>query len=91
VPAWMALGVAALVFGASLAMTVRQHIRYLTGGRPAEFFAFLETSGWMVLLLTSGAALFRLSSGALTLSAGVVGAVLVAIGSLLRSPDRGRE
>jgi hypothetical protein len=82
----LVLGIA---FAGSAVIMLVQHAQYAVGRRPREFFAFLETSGWLVLTLATGVALFRLASGVLSVSAGAVGVIFVVVGALLRAPDRG--
>ncbi|MDR7486191.1 MAG: hypothetical protein QN187_12760 [Armatimonadota bacterium] len=77
----------AITFAGALAMTLLQHVFYATGRRPREFFAFLETSGWLVLTLASGVALFRLAPWLLSVSTAVVGVLFILVGALLRAPD----
>ncbi|MDR7523521.1 MAG: hypothetical protein QN168_13785 [Armatimonadota bacterium] len=77
----------AITFAGAVAITVLQHVNYATGRRPREFFAFLETSGWLVLSLASGIALFRLAPWLLSASTAVVGVLFVLVGALLRAPD----
>jgi apolipoprotein N-acyltransferase len=78
-----------IAFAGSAAIALVHHAQYATGRRPREFFAFLETSGWLTLTLATGVALFRLASGVLSVSAGAVGVLFVLVGALLRAPDRG--
>jgi hypothetical protein len=83
---WMAL--VWILFVVSLAVTVTQHVQFATGRRPRQFFAFLETSGWLTLALATGIAAFRLAPNALPIGAGAVGVLFTLVGSILRPPNR---
>lgn len=53
------LGVAGIILGlAAIIIIVRHHVAYFHGARPYSFGAFLETSGWIVLLLVALGALY---------------------------------
>jgi hypothetical protein len=78
----------AIAFAGALIITLMQHVQYATGKRPRHFLAFLETSGWLVITIAAGVALFRLAPGALWIGTGIVGAILMLIGSILRPADR---
>jgi hypothetical protein len=77
-----------LLFIASVAVTVMQHVQFATGARRRHFFGFLETSGWLTVALATGIAAFRLGPNALSIGAGIVGFLLVLVGSMLRPADR---
>jgi hypothetical protein len=76
------------LFVGSAAATIMQHLQFATGTRRRHFFAFLETSGWLTLTFASGIAALRLAPGALSIGTGVVGFLLVLVGSLLRPSNR---
>ncbi len=87
-PAWIGTLFLSLLFAGALGFTVVHHVLYARGRRALEFFAFLETSGWVVLTLAAGVALLGAGSLLLTVTTGGVGFLLVIVGTLLRSPDR---
>ncbi len=70
------------------AVIVQQHIAYFRRARPYSFGAFLETAGWMILLLVAIAALSGglLAPGTRTveIAAAIVGVLFVGIGASFR-------
>ncbi len=70
------------------AVIVQQHIAYLRRTRPYSFGAFLETAGWIIILLVAIAALFGglLAPGtrAVEIAAAIVGVLFIGIGSSFR-------
>jgi hypothetical protein len=72
----------------ALAVVIRQHADYLRRLRPATFRPFLETAGWLIISLASGAAygggFESPGTRVVEVSAFVVGLLFVAIGSHTR-------
>lgn len=72
----------------ALWIVIRQHAAYLRRRRPFTFRAFLETAGWLVIVLAAGAASWGgfESDGTrvVEVSALVIGVLFVAIGSHVR-------
>jgi hypothetical protein len=85
-PLFLALGWIAAA--ACAVIIVRQHIEYFRRTRPFSFGAFLETGGWIILLLVAfGALLGGLAQSGtriVEIAASVVGLLFVGIGSGLR-------
>jgi len=85
-----AFGLAAIwVFiAAALVILVRQHLGYLRRTRPLRFGSFLETGGWLILLLVAIAAAFGGLADPRTriveIAALAVAVVFVSVGSVLR-------
>ena len=79
---WMA---AVVVTGV---VVVRHHRDYLRGRRPLSFGAFLETSGWIVLLLVAVSGLAagppQPSARIVQIAAAAVGVLLVGVGGMAR-------
>lgn len=81
-------GLAWIVLAVALIVVVQQHLGYFRRKRPMSFGAFLETGGWIVLLL---AALGALAGGlahpgtrVIGIATGVVGLLLILLGSVFR-------
>ncbi|MGH2437399.1 MAG: hypothetical protein ACRDFA_10435 [bacterium] len=72
----------------ALAVVIRQHADYLRRLRPATFRAFLETAGWLIITLASGAAygggFESPGTRVVEVSAFVIGLLFVAVGSHTR-------
>ena len=82
------LVVGGLAAAVSAVVIVRKHVAYFRRVRPFSFGAFLETGGWIILLLV---ALGALSSGLaesgtriVEIAAAVVGLLFIGIGSVVQ-------
>jgi hypothetical protein len=75
---WITVAVCAVVI-------VRHHLGYFRRARPLSFGAFLETSGWMIILLVAVGAfsggLARPGTMVVEVAAAVVGLLFIGIGS----------
>ena len=72
----------------ALVVVIRQHAGYLRRLRPATFRAFLETAGWLIITLASGAAYWggfeSPGTRVVEVSAFVIGLLFVAVGTHTR-------
>lgn len=71
-----------------LVLIIRHHIDYFRRARPYSFGAFLETGGWLILLLVAAGAaaggLVRPGTRVVEVAAGIVGFLFVAGGAAFR-------
>lgn len=71
-----------------LAVIVRHHVGYFRRARPYSFGAFLETGGWIILLLVAAGAaaggLARPGTRVVEVAAGIVGLLFIAGGAVFR-------
>ncbi len=76
------------ITAAAAVVIVRQHVGYLRRNRSYSFGAFLETAGWIIILLVSVAALYggleAPGTRAVEIAAAIVGVLFVGIGSSFR-------
>lgn len=76
------------VAAGSAVVIVRQHVGYLRRLRSYSFGAFLETAGWIIILLVSVAALYggleAPGTRAVEIAAAIVALLFVGIGSSFR-------
>lgn len=81
IAAWTVAAVALLI-------VIRQHVAYFRRARPFSFGAFLETAGWIILLLVAiGAAYGGLAHPGrrvVEVAAGIVGFLFIALGAAFR-------
>lgn len=79
--AWAVAAVALLIL-------IRHHVGYFRRARRYSFGAFLETGGWIVILLVAvGAATAGLAhpgTRAVEIASGIVGLLFIALGSAFR-------
>jgi len=85
-----ALGLVAIWIVIALALTIiiRQHMAYFRRTRALSFGAFMETGGWLILLLASIAAAFGglrdPGTRVVEIAAALVGVLFLAVGSAIR-------
>jgi len=77
-----------VILAAALIVVIRHHIAYFRRSRSLSFGAFLETGGWLILLLAAIAAacggLAEPGTRVVEIAAAVVGLLFVAAGSAVR-------
>ncbi len=82
------LGAAWAVLALCAATVIRHHVAYFRRTRPYSFGAFLETSGWIILLLVAAGALYgglaHAGTRTVEIAAAIVGLGFVGIGASFR-------
>ena len=77
-----------ITLAAALVVVVRQHIAYLRRSRPLTFGAFLETSGWIIILLAAIGGVYgglaHPGTRVVEAASAVVGVLFIVLGSSFR-------
>jgi hypothetical protein len=83
-----ARGLTWLLLAVALLVVVRHHHQYFRRARPLSFSAFLETAGWLIVVLVAAGALYggwaHPGTRILEIAAGVVGALFIILGAAWR-------
>jgi hypothetical protein len=84
----IALTVLWVILTATLIVVVRHHVAYLRRARSLTFGAFLETAGWIIILLVAIAAVYgglaHPGTRVVEIATAVVGLLFIALGSAFR-------
>ncbi len=74
-----------LVASGGLAIVVAHHLAYFRKTRPTSFGAFVETAGWLILVLVAiaavGGGMGQPSTRVVEIAAAIVGLLLVGVGA----------
>ena len=80
-----ALVVIWIILAVALIVIIRHHVAYLRRARSLTFGAFLETAGWMIILLVAIAAVYgglvHPGTRVVEIATAVVGALFIVLGS----------